>query len=277
MIQMRLSRAIGTTIGGVALLGLTLYSASYSRIWQTNLSLFTFASQTSPTSAYIQFNLGNSLYHEGRLSGAAAAYKLALAAEPGYSEARTNLGITLMDMGDYLEALTQLQWAERDGDHSATLFSNLAALLRKMGNVNAAIYNYQRALHVEPSTTIQSNLAECLMATNRWADAEILLRDALKHETRVELENNIGLVLLEQNRPREAIDHLQSALGLLGPDKGHLFMLVHFNLARAWNDAGETERAAAEARIVLGLITSPDMNEKLPKRQELFLHSLVGG
>jgi tetratricopeptide (TPR) repeat protein len=146
-----------------------------------------------------------------------------------------------------------------------------------MGNLDAAIANYQRALSLDPSTTIANNFAECLMAAKRWEDAGTILQTALREDARVELENNMGLTLIELKRPREAIDHLESALGLLGADAGHMAFLIQFNLARAWDAAGNSEKAIFHARKVREFLYSPDINEELPKEQLEWITRLTGG
>lgn len=262
-----LYRTLRGAVVTLMMITMMAYSFFYCGSWKNNLSLFRLAATTSPGSAYVQFNLANSLHDAGHTEAAIDAYRRAIELEPDYAEARTNLGMLLVETGNLIEALQQFQFAERDGDHSATLYANLAALLRRMGNLEGALYHYGRALQMDGNATIQNNLAECLMATNRWGDAERLLREAMKLEARPEVANNHGLALLELHKPDEALVSLRTALGMSGGAGDALSLLIHFNLCKAYFELEQIDNAHREADSVRKLLSKPELRQRFPTAQ----------
>lgn len=89
------------------------------------------------------------------VGAAKAAYRRALAAQPGMLEARINLGRLLHDTGHLEEAEQVYRAADKPDRRNATLLYNLGVLLEDMGRNEQAAQSYEAALRSDP------RLADC--------------------------------------------------------------------------------------------------------------------
>jgi hypothetical protein len=102
---------------------------------------------------------GNWLAHYGVAQGLGAAgdpavveehYREAIRLNPGFKEARNNLGILLAKRGDLEGALLLFQEAVRARPRAAHLHANLAVTLERLGRTAEAAQAYRRALELDP-------------------------------------------------------------------------------------------------------------------------------
>jgi SAM-dependent methyltransferase/Flp pilus assembly protein TadD len=167
--------------------------------------------QTGKQAAAWSYNEALSLHEQGRLDEAIAAYRKALARDPGLVVAHNNLGNALAGRGRTEEAAAAYRRAldfnprhveahynlallhERHGRHAdaarsyeqvirlrplAAPFNNLGNCYNALGLVDAALASYRRALALEDTPEIRANLARALRHTSTTAfDAP--LRDLL--------------------------------------------------------------------------------------------------
>ena len=85
----------------------------------------------SESGAEVYFNLGNTLYLQGRLSEAEASYGQAIALKPDYAEAQSNLGNTLFLQGRLSEAEARYKQAIALKPNFAEAHSNLGITLHE--------------------------------------------------------------------------------------------------------------------------------------------------
>jgi tetratricopeptide (TPR) repeat protein len=124
----------------------------------------------------------------------------------------------------------------------------LALVYAKQQSFDRAEAELKRALAIDPDFVPASvNLADLYRAQSRDVDAEPVLRTALtrtpNHPT---LLHALGLVLVRENRTREAIESLGAAarLGSDNPRNGYVY-------AVALHSAGQTQEARRELESVL--------------------------
>lgn len=86
----------------------------------------------------------------GRNLAAAAAFRRALAIEPGYWPARLRLADALMNGGDLDASRTEYEALVRDFPELAVAHYDLGRLLWTRGNAAAAMDRYRRAVELEP-------------------------------------------------------------------------------------------------------------------------------
>lgn len=96
------------------------------------------------------FQRGNDLHRQGKLTEAINAYRLCLAAQADYPNARYNLGVTLSDLEDYEEASACLEAVIGDEPERAEAHNALGYVAMRQGQAAAAIECYRRALELEP-------------------------------------------------------------------------------------------------------------------------------
>lgn len=86
----------------------------------------------------------------GRNMAAAAAFRRALAIEPGYWPARLRLADALMNGGDLDASRTEYEALVRDFPELAVAHYDLGRLLWTRGDAAAAVERYRRAVELEP-------------------------------------------------------------------------------------------------------------------------------
>ena len=74
----------------------------------------------------------------GQTAQAIAAFQAALEIEPGFAEARANLGLCLVDAGRVREGAAECRRAAAEAPHSATAFTNLGVALSALGDAKGA-------------------------------------------------------------------------------------------------------------------------------------------
>ena len=140
------------------------------------------ARPTDPLSAEEHNDLGVAYYRHGEYETASREFAKALALHPGFALALVNLGDTRL----------------------------------AQGALEAAIEAYEEAHAVEPEDpAIANNLAWALLQhERRWPEAEPLIRGALarRPEPRGYYLDTLGLLLLRQGDPGQALDVFRAAL-----------------------------------------------------------------
>ncbi|MBN1900095.1 tetratricopeptide repeat protein, partial [Candidatus Sumerlaeota bacterium] len=108
-------------------------------------------------------------------------------ANPDYKDARLGLGVLLMDMKKYDEAIKVYRDAIDLHQDFAPYYNNLAVALSSKGDTEGALENLMIALQLKPDFV-----------------------DALR---------NLGIIMLDRNDPVQAKEHLSRALRLSPDDK----------------------------------------------------------
>jgi Flp pilus assembly protein TadD len=98
-----------------------------------------------PNVAERHYNLGNVLALSGALEEAVAAYRQALSLRPGFTAAMENLGNTESLRGNHAAALEWLRRAEAAGADSPQLHTNIANELTRLGRIDEAQREYDKA------------------------------------------------------------------------------------------------------------------------------------
>jgi choline-sulfatase len=162
-----------------------------------------------------------SLYHElavvardlGQTAEATRAEEAALAIDGNSSEARNGKGLLLADAGRPQEAAVAFADAVRLDPTNAVYLANLGNATRAAGDLAAAAAVYRRALALSPK-----------------------LLDAA---------NGLGVILVQQKKPGEAVTWLEIAAG--DPS----FAEAQLNLGIALQENGEIDRARTQYRKIL--------------------------
>lgn len=94
--------------------------------------------------------LGAELLSEGDLERAEARFRLALEFQPGYAEARANLGLVALARGDLRAAEDHLRGAVGLREDFGEAWGNLGVVLEGQGRDGEARQAYERALAIHP-------------------------------------------------------------------------------------------------------------------------------
>jgi tetratricopeptide (TPR) repeat protein len=115
---------------------------------------------------------GTTAFAAGRLDEAEAAFREAVAADPGDAVAHLNLGSALAGQGRLDEALAELREAIRLEPGSARAHYNLGTLFASLGRDSEAVAEHREALALDPAyRSARLNLANALLRLGRCAEA----------------------------------------------------------------------------------------------------------
>ena len=148
--------------------------------WQSDLTLFTAASVTSPGSAKVHLNLGNALSEAGDAAAAIRAYEQALAIHSDYADAHHNRGVIFQEQGRMADARLAYDRAlEADHSHVGSLV-NRGIISARIGDARSAIVHLERAVEIEPSRVdAWYNYGVALDRAGRDVDAKVAFAKAL--------------------------------------------------------------------------------------------------
>ena len=183
-------RLIGIAVMVVALLGLAGGTVARNRVWASHHALWSDAADKAPLMARPHFYVAEALAERGDDEGAIAALERAIRNDPGFAAAYGRLGELLLGRAPAHQAVDHLNRAVR-------LEPDDPGLWRLLGDS----YRH-RALQALPGEREQD-----------WNDGLIAYRRALQlRPEEAGLYNNVGVILQELGRPKEAMAyHLRAA------------------------------------------------------------------
>ena len=145
---------------------------------------YRYQAQVKPSSAKIQFTLGNLYAQNQQWEEAIASYQQAIKIEPRYGKVYLNLAKALVKVGKEAESVEQLYFAYTIKPELADADSlfNLGKALVKEGDRQRAINCYSLALDLKPDfLTAYHKLAETLIQLGRRQEAIECYRNAVKN------------------------------------------------------------------------------------------------
>lgn len=244
-------------------------------------------------SAIAYFYQGATLYKQGSLKEAEAAFRKAIELDPKYAEARVNLGLALNQQGDVEraikeireailinpnlaeahfnlgvilqahnqleEAISAYQEVIRLNSNHAEANYNLGVALKEQGRAAEAMAAYREVIRINPNyTTAYVNLGANLADQGKPEEAIAPLRKAIRLKPdEAEAYNNLGVALYKRNLVAEAIPKLQDAIRI-NPN----YAEAHHNLGVALASQGKLEEAIATLRRAKNLYQTQGNNQK---------------
>ena len=143
-----------------------------------------------------------------RLDAAVEQYRKAIEIDPGYSEAKVNLGAVLTALGRCVEAIPLLEQAREDLTYREPWLAenNLGWCLYQQGDVDRALVHLRAAIASNPGFCLgYRNLAEIAEDQGALDDAARLLERYRRSCPKVaDADYRLGLVQLKQGRDADA-------------------------------------------------------------------------
>jgi len=142
---------------------------------------FRAAAATDPSDPVSNMNIGIYEHSHGNLPEAIEYYKKAilLARNPKLkADAYNNLGYAYKDLGDYPDALQNLQLAVKVNPEFVGAWISLGLVAQKSGDPNLAIQAYTRAMKIQPSGFGYLLLARALEQSGQKAEAQSAVQHA---------------------------------------------------------------------------------------------------
>lgn len=205
------------------------------------------AAQRLPGDAVAQLNFGNALGRAGRLPEAAASYRRALLARPGFPEAHNNLADVELELGRPLEATENARRALELRPDYGEAHHTLGRALLGTQQPDEAIASCTRAIALRPGAAAAYNTrgaAQLMLA--RFEPAKADFGAALRlRPSFAEAHANLGNAFRSTGKLEEAVASYQRALELK-PEAA----AIHVELGTALRlklDAAGAERSCRRA------------------------------
>ena len=252
----RLGRMFCLCLSGCLLLVLGVLTWRQSQIYTNQEILWRDTLAKNPACWMAEYNLGETLLHQGSMDEAVAHFRTAVKIKPDYAEAHNNLGSALRQRGELDEAVGHLQTALQIRPDYAGAHYNLGITLLQKGDLDGAIAHLQRALE------INSDFAPAHLYIGNALLKERKVKEAItNYEMAVQLkpdyaeaQNNLAWVLATGSQPSlrngsEAVELAQRANELVGGGNP----VVLRTLAAAYAESGRFPEAVATAQSALQL------------------------
>jgi tetratricopeptide (TPR) repeat protein len=215
------------------------------------------AQELDPTSATLPFKLGVALSELRRDAEAIAAFEEALRLNPGFLEARVNLGSVFLRSGRREEGTRQLRAALKAAPDDATALFNLGIALVQDGNYSEAAGLFERLSRIEPQhVQVFDQWAITLTRLRRPADAIAVCRSGLKlNPGNATTANRLAWLLAAgpEAALRDGAEALAIARGLCEAS-GYQNPVVLDTLAVALAETGDFKAAIEIAERALRLV-----------------------
>jgi len=171
------------------------------------------AARQAPGNAEILHDFGLACLESGLLGEAIAALQGAIAINPRYADAHLRLGIAFEAAGAVDAALAAYRRASDVLPSLADARYRAGDLLYSLGRTTEAVAAFRRAAASAPRTTPgRIATAKALLAEDRDADAEKILRQVLAVDSNATALDLLGNLLADAGRFDEARDCLISAI-----------------------------------------------------------------
>jgi tetratricopeptide (TPR) repeat protein len=209
-----------------------------------------------PDYAEAHSNLASALNALSRHDEAVAHSERAVALDPACAEAYCNLGNALHALGRYEEAIVRHEQALVLKPALAEAYCNLGNIFHTVGRHEESIARYEQALALDPACAeAHNNLGNALHALARHDEAIVRYEQALVLKpTSADAHCNLASALNALSRHDEAAAHSERALALR-PD----FAQAHNNLGNTYKALARYDEAIARYEQALAL--KPDLAE----------------
>jgi tetratricopeptide (TPR) repeat protein len=185
------------------------------------------------------YHQAQTLQSTGQLDQAILAYEKALAADPGLTEARYNLGVLHYQQGRWREAADCFRTALSIAPDFVHAAYNLAVAYDKCGLHQAAVAAYRQTLAINATFAPAAyNLGLLFFKESRYRDAAVFFRQAISADpNHYDAYNNLGLALHHDGQLGDAVAAFEAAIRLK-PD----FVPAYQNLGNAFMDMGQWDQ-----------------------------------
>lgn len=231
--------------------------------------------QSHPASADGHFLLGLILFKEDRPKDSLAEYAegAKFRAPSAYDLEVASLNYVLL--GDYMDADKWLTKSVAIDSHNWQTWYYLGRTKYNENRFEEAIQAFEQCLKLSPENEkAADNLGLSYAGSGRPEDAETAYRKAISWQSHLLEQDpgpylNLGILLVEQNRPEQALEYLQRALQI-SPDDPK----AHENLGHAYERLNQLSNAQSELeKAVAAKPDDPSLHYVLGqiyKRERLF-------
>ena len=210
------------------------------------VSCFLRALDVDPDYIEARVSLGVTLSRLGRNEDAMAAFRTVLAAEPDHAEAHNGMGVLLDRRRRHAEAIEHYAAALARSPAHVDAMGGMANALKNLGRHDEALTMARQVIARRPDSDAAASLLGSILAEMGSMDEAMaqFRRGLTLGPDRVESACNI--VQLAKVRPDDdALNALEASLRRLSSLSVREQCLLHFGLAKAYDDIGERDRGFA--------------------------------
>jgi protein O-mannosyl-transferase len=226
-----------------AILALSICTYIQQQYWRDTITLFEHALAVTRDNYVAHYVIADPLRVKGRLAEAVDHYSKSLRIQPnGRYRALNGMGLALIDLGKFDEAIDNLKMALKLKPDSYEVHTNLGIALSKKGMFDEAIVEFREALRHDDTPRLHSNFAYALQKKGEKEEAIKEYTKALADAPSDELVHYaVGILLAEQGKYEQAAGHFRTILQLK-PD----FAEAHNSLGDILAQENKFDLAAAE-------------------------------
>jgi len=254
-VQRRLRPEGIAAIAAIVVIACAVTARTQAAHWENSVELWSHATRVTPQSYIAHENLGQALRERGQLEAAKASYERALQLAPAHSPfyaavIQNSLGMVLMREDKIAEAGDRFGAAVAINPGFAEAQTNLANTLAAQGKPAEAIEHYREAIRLKPDYTEPLvGIGGALLRLGRAPEAIPYYRQALKLDPNLaEAHNGLGGALATEGHDEEANAEYQEALRLK-PD----LPTAHLNVALLLMKRGDVADARRHLERALAI------------------------
>jgi serine/threonine protein kinase/Tfp pilus assembly protein PilF len=196
--------------------------------------------RANPGDFWANESLAWNLYQRGMKTEAIRYYTAALSARPHNPGALLNRGNALSDIGELDAAILDFQEAIRVAPRYATAHNSLGIARARQEDWKGAIAAYERVLAIDPNMALaHGNLGSLYLRQNDLKKAIACCRRAIEINPKfADAHFNLGQALEASGDREKAIEHYRRAIAIQ-PAHAH----AHYNLSVALHNEGKAAEA----------------------------------
>ncbi len=235
-------------------LGLALtfgwWTDTRNEVWRTPLALWTDAHAKAPLKYRSHYNYALSLRNEGRLEEAMREFIAIVRTTPKMPNTRRQLAACLVELGRPEDGLAVLEEGVDLQPRNEVLVQGLAVLQLQEGGLALAEKMLWRLQELRPYDPYMISFAGHLREAGRREDALTVVDGVIEHVPRrlPKAHHLRGTLLIELNRPEEAVQSLRTLISI---QPGNVDGLSE--LGYAYQQLGEHGKALRQYKRILDL------------------------
>jgi protein O-GlcNAc transferase len=225
----------------------------------------TAANATEESNTYKQ--QGDMHLRNGNLEDAKECYRHAIALDPDYAKAHSNLGFVLREQGNFGDAELSLKTALTFDPNIADAHYMLGTIYQNQDRLEDTLYHFRRALELDPDLAFAyRDLCYMLFQHGKIEEAKAIITKGITHTPGIpEYHFYLGNLYLHTSEFDKAIASYRDALSIQPA-----YVEVHFNLGIALQEQGNLNEAIDSYRKVI--VLKPDFADAHYRLGEIFFN-----
>lgn len=207
------------------------------------------------------YNMGLVHLNQNNLDMAIKSFVKCLSIDTGYYLAWNAIGLTHSLKGNLQESIKAYEKCLELNPQFTEARNNLGTIYQELNYLDKAEIEFSKALTDKTYTNKELpyyNLARLYYVQDRLQSAYENVQAAIQHQPRLAMAHNLlGLILEKWDRLPEAITAYEKAVKIVPED-----VTFNFNLAAAYYNNQDLDRAKEKFLFIYPKITDPDLKQK---------------